>query len=66
VQMVSALFQNGPEHLTHMRREFELWGDQHGYATIGKMRGRASLSHDPDPTAVERRHYIRFLQSWAS
>ena len=36
VQMVSALYKHGPAHLTHIKREFEQWADQHGYATVGE------------------------------
>lgn len=64
VQMVSALLRHGPEHLAHVRREFERWGDEHEYASIGQMRDSMSLSRCPDPAAFERGNYLRTLQSW--
>ena len=64
VQMVSALLQHGPRHLTYVRNAFERWGDEHGYASIAQMRGCMSLARCRDPRAFERGNYIRILQSW--
>jgi dihydroorotate dehydrogenase (fumarate) len=64
VQLVSALLRNGPQHLTYFRREFERWGDDHGYGSIDEMRDKMSLKHCPDPLAFERGNYLRVLQSW--
>jgi dihydroorotate dehydrogenase (fumarate) len=64
VQLVSALLQNGPGHLSHLRTLFARWGDEHGYASVDQMRGSMSLESCPDPTAFERGNYLRTLQSW--
>jgi dihydroorotate dehydrogenase (fumarate) len=64
VQMVSALLQNGPGHLTVVRDEFERWGDRHGYESIDQIRDSMSLAHSAHPLAVERRNYLNTLQSW--
>jgi len=64
VQMVSALLQNGAQHLAVIREAFERWGDEHGYETIDDMRGSMSLAHVAQPRASERRNYLRILQSW--
>jgi dihydroorotate dehydrogenase (fumarate) len=64
VQLVSALLRNGPRYLGQIRREFERWGDEHGYASISEMRGSRSLKHCPEPSAFERGNYLRSLQSW--
>jgi dihydroorotate dehydrogenase (fumarate) len=64
VQVVSALLRHGPHRLGQIRREFERWGDEHGYATIDEMRGSMSLKRCPDPSAFERGNYLRILQSW--
>jgi dihydroorotate dehydrogenase (fumarate) len=64
VQMVSALLQNGVQRLAVVRKEFERWGDEHGYETIDDMRGSMSLAHVAQPRASERRNYLRILQSW--
>jgi dihydroorotate dehydrogenase (fumarate) len=64
VQIVSALLLHGPRHLAVIRREFERWGDEHGYESVSAMRGSMSLARCPDPSAFERGNYIRILQSW--
>ena len=64
VQMVSALLRNGVRHLAVVREGFNRWGDEHGYETIDAMRGRMSLTHAPEPNALERQNYLRILQSW--
>jgi dihydroorotate dehydrogenase (fumarate) len=60
VQLVSALLHEGPTCLTRLRREFEQWGDAHGYGKISELRGQMSLAEQHD----ERSHYRRVLQSW--
>lgn len=64
VQMVSALLQRGPEHLTVVRDGFERWGDEHGYESIDQIRDSMSLAHAAHPRAAERRNYLNTLQSW--
>jgi len=65
VQIVSALLQKGPLHLTTIRRGFEQWCESHEYESIDQIRDSMSLSLSPDPHAFERGHYARILQSWA-
>ena len=64
VQMVSAILQHGPEHLTIVRDGFARWGDEHGYESIDQMRDSMSLAHSAHPRADERRNYLNTLQSW--
>jgi hypothetical protein len=54
VQIVSALLKHGPRYLTHIRTEFERWGDEHGYASIGAMRGCLNLARCPNPESLDR------------
>ena len=62
VQIVSALLKHGPRHLTRIRDEFERWGDDHRYASVGEMRGCMSLASCPDRASFERGNYIKALQ----
>ncbi|HKY19913.1 MAG TPA: dihydroorotate dehydrogenase-like protein [Vicinamibacterales bacterium] len=64
VQIVSALLQKGPRHLTTIRLGFEQWCESHEYESIDQVRDSMSLSLGPDPHAFERGHYARILQSW--
>ena len=61
VQMVSALLQHGPGHLTTVRQAMEQWMEEHEYESLAEMCGSMSLQHTPDPAAFERANYIRII-----
>ena len=63
VRIVSALLQRGPQYLARIRTEFERWGDEHGYASIGAMRGCLSLARCPNPESLDRGNYIKQLRT---
>jgi dihydroorotate dehydrogenase (fumarate) len=64
VQMVSALLQNGVQHLSVVREGVSRWGDDHGYESIDQVRDSMSLAHSPHARTSERKNYLRILQSW--
>jgi dihydroorotate dehydrogenase (fumarate) len=64
VQVVSALLQQGPEHLRRLREELSRWLEEHEYESLNQMRGSMNLAKSPDPTAYERANYIQVLQGW--
>ena len=64
VQMVSALLRRGPETLARVRAELSRWLEEHGYESLGQMRGSMSYGRGADPAAFERSNYMRILQSW--
>ena len=64
VQMVSALLENGVQHLAVVRKGFERWCDARGYESIDQVRDSMSLTHSPHPHAAERKNYLEILQSW--
>jgi len=64
VQMVSAVLQQGPAHVTKVRDELRATVEQLGYATIAEMRGCMNLARCPDSSAFERGNYLRVLHSW--
>ena len=64
VQMVSALLENGVQHLTAVRDGFERWCDEHGYESIDQLRNSMGLTHASNPRASERKNYLQVLQSW--
>jgi dihydroorotate dehydrogenase (fumarate) len=64
VQMVSALLQNGPEHLRVIREEMAHWMEENEYESLNQMRGSMSLRCCPDPKMFERTNYMRVIQSW--
>jgi dihydroorotate dehydrogenase (fumarate) len=64
VQVASALLRHGPGYLTILREGLQRWMDRHSFATIDQVRGRMSLRDVADPSAYERAHYLRTLNSW--
>jgi dihydroorotate dehydrogenase (fumarate) len=64
VQMVSALLQNGPQHLAAIRGQVTAWMAEHDYQSLSKMRGNMSLASCPDAGAYERANYMMMLNSW--
>jgi len=64
VQIVSALLAHGPQRLETIRRGFIRWADEHGYASVAEMRGRASGAEGADAESFARANYIRMLQVW--
>jgi dihydroorotate dehydrogenase (fumarate) len=65
VQMVSALLRHGPAYLGQVRDGLACWLEEHGYESLGQMRGSMSLERCPDPRAYERANYMKILQSWS-
>jgi len=63
VQMVSALMLDGPGKLAAIRAGFERWGDEHGFDSVGEMRGAANLSRCANAAAFERGNYQQVLRS---
>jgi dihydroorotate dehydrogenase (fumarate) len=64
VQIVSALLQHGPSHLSMLRRELTKWLEEHEYDSLGQMQGSMNLASCPDPRAYERANYMMMLQGW--
>jgi dihydroorotate dehydrogenase (fumarate) len=64
VQVASALLRHGPGYLTILREGLQRWMERHSFATIDEVRGRMSLRDVEDPSAYERAHYLRTLNSW--
>jgi dihydroorotate dehydrogenase (fumarate) len=64
VQVVSALLERGVDYLSELRRDTELWFDEHDYESLDAVRGRMSLLRAPNPKALERMNYIYNLDSW--
>ena len=64
IQVVSALLKLDANHLAHLRDGVRTWLSEHGYDSIGELRGSMSLDRCPDPRAFERANYMHILQSW--
>lgn len=64
VQVVSALLKHGPRHLETLLAGLQHWMQENGFASVDDLRGRMNLRRCPNPTAFERAHYLKVLQSW--
>ncbi|MFH1531745.1 MAG: dihydroorotate dehydrogenase-like protein [Pseudomonadota bacterium] len=64
IQVVSALLEKGPGHLTTLREGMARWMEEKEYESLAQMKGSMSLERSPDPYAFERANYMHVLQSW--
>ncbi|MBI2212701.1 MAG: dihydroorotate dehydrogenase-like protein [Acidobacteria bacterium] len=64
IQMVAAIFKNGPTHVGTICREMVSWMDEKGYDSIGQMRGSMNILRSPNPREYERANYLKILQTW--
>jgi dihydroorotate dehydrogenase (fumarate) len=64
--MASALFRNGPEHLSTMREGISAWLEAHEYASLEQMKGSVSEQNVKDPVAFSRSNYMRMLVDYTS
>jgi dihydroorotate dehydrogenase (fumarate) len=61
VQVVSAIYKKGINHIANMLQELELWMDKKGYKRLDDFRGKLSRDKLPDPFAYKRAQYVDIL-----
>lgn len=61
VQVCSALYQKGINHISVMMKEVEDWMKNHSYYRIEDFRGKLSQGSSENPEAYERLQYVRAL-----
>jgi dihydroorotate dehydrogenase (fumarate) len=61
VQIVSALYKNGPKQITRMLDEIEAWMTTKQYDSLDSFRGKLSNKNTSDPYAYKRAQYIDIL-----
>jgi len=61
VQVVSAVYKNGPEYIKTMLNEIDIWMKTKGYEDIEEFRGKLSYVNLKDPFAYTRAQYIDIL-----
>lgn len=62
--MTSALLLNGIYHIGKVRQDMIHWMEEHGYSSVGQMKGSMSQRSYSDPSAFERANYIKVLESY--
>jgi dihydroorotate dehydrogenase (fumarate) len=63
VQIVSALLIHGPQYLSLLRRNLEIWLEEHEFEALAPSIGALSHRRCPDPRLLERASYARILQT---
>jgi dihydroorotate dehydrogenase (fumarate) len=62
--LCSVLLQNRIVHIKKLEAGLRQWLDEHKYESVKQIQGTASQEKSQDPSAFERAHYIRTLQSY--
>lgn len=61
VQMVSALYQNGPDYLKTVIKDIEDWMNEKGFESIDDFRGKLSQEQYVEPTLYERVQFMKYF-----
>ena len=62
--LCSVLMRRGIEHIREMEKEIAAWLEQHGYHSLGEIKGLMSQQNCSDPSAFERAQYVRALSTY--
>lgn len=60
-QMVSAIYKNGPAHITATLKELDEWMGANHYKTISDFRGKMSQAQLLSPGTIERAHFMKYF-----
>jgi dihydroorotate dehydrogenase (fumarate) len=61
VQVVSALYKNGKEHIGTMLETLEEWMANKGFNSLSDFRGKMSQAKSSNPAAYERVQFMRYF-----
>jgi len=63
VQLVSALYKEGPELITSMLAELKAWMERRNVSSIPDFKGRLSQGESGNPEVFERVQFMRYFSS---
>lgn len=63
VQIVSAIYQNGAEHINTILQEIEKWMSDKDFKTIEDFKGKMSRKNIGNPAAFERIQFMKYYGS---
>ncbi len=66
VQVVSALYKNGPHYIQTMLDKLEDWMTRHGYEILEDFRGKMSQDKSADPAIYERVQFMKYFSGQKS
>lgn len=61
VQVVSAIYREGPQYINTMLQEIEKWMDQKGFNYISQFKGKLSMSQVNNPASYERMQFMKYF-----
>ncbi|MBE0649327.1 MAG: dihydroorotate dehydrogenase-like protein [Bacteroidales bacterium] len=61
VQIVSTIYKNGPQQITKILEEMEIWMANKQYTSLDDFRGSLSMNNIRDPFAYHRAQYVDIL-----
>ena len=61
VQVVSALYQNGPAHIGTMLADIQNWMKNNNYQSLDQFRGQLSQARSEDPALYERVQFMKYF-----
>ena len=61
VQMVSTLYQNGPDYLKTVIKDMETWMADKGFDSIADFKGKLSQEQYVEPTLYERVQFMKYF-----
>ncbi len=62
-QVCSAIYRNGPGHISRMLGELEEWMKEHEMESLDAFRGKMNYANIPDPQVYERSQFMKFFSS---
>jgi len=63
VQVVSALYKNGPEHVNSILEELKIWMTEKGFEKLSDFKGKMSSKQVKNPAAFERIQFMKYYSS---
>ena len=64
VEIVSAIYQNGPEFIQEMLKDISEWTEKNGYQSINDFRGKLSSSNQANSVLFERAQFMKYYGSY--
>lgn len=64
VQVTSALYKYGIEHIRKMITELTTWMKKHNFSSVEQFRGKMSQSESTDPAAFERVQFMKYFRGY--
>jgi dihydroorotate dehydrogenase (fumarate) len=61
VQVASALYKHGKEHIGVMLKTVEEWMQKKGYSQLSDFRGKMSQAKSSNPAAYERAQFMKYF-----